>query len=369
MRKALHILSLLLLTALLPAGCARDVLEVEKPQLKVRIRIPSGTEDTKTVDPSSAELRINNLRLWVFLAEDAGGKPAGTCLGYLNPDKAQISREGTQEFSFKLEEAVAKAKPKVNVYALANQGSTGLNVNQLTSATTQAFLDEVVLGENRFGVQSPVTAVPSGGIPYTACGKNIVLSGTFPVLEAGLFTLTRVVSKIHVVLCQAVDEAGTMEAFSVQSITLNEGQIPLRENLFNETSAPKISPEYHSTALSFPVPSPIAQNPECDTYVYKSTMGDQEYENLINAGISQGVLSDCGVYYLKESDKCLTGTITYTVGTEAPKSVNFSMKTGENFSRNHDWIVYLYFIGDAIEFSVSWTEWTNGGNYYLTPDD
>ena len=367
MRKALlHILLITMLTTLLPAGCTQKLVP-EQPTLTVRVYFPGSSAETKTTGATTDEQKINNFRLWVYLAEDAGGKAAGTCLGFLKPAENQIKREGMQEFSFKLDEAVAKAKPKVNVYALVNVGGAGINGNSLSAATTQAFLDAAVLQGDYFGTSNPV--IPGGGIPYTACGKNVQLSGSYPVLEAGTYTLTRTVSKLRVVMCQAVDEAGTLDDIYISALKLKGDQIPQQEYLFNETSAPKISVFYEASALSFPIPSPIAGNPECDTYIYQSGMADQAYEELIADGIAQGVLSDCGVYYLRESDKRLQGQITYSIGTGAEKTVTFQMADGESFSRNHDWIVYLYFIGDAMQFSVSWTDWTDGAEFYITPEN
>ena len=367
MKKALlHILLFTVLTALLPAGCTQKLV-TEQPTFTVKVYFPDTSADTKATGASANEQKINNFRLWVFLAEDAGGKAAGTCLGYLKPSESQIKREGMQEFSFKLDEAVAKAKPKVNVYALVNQAGTGIDGNKLNAATTQAFLDDAVLQGNYFVMNRPPT--PSARIPYTACGKNVPLSGSYPVLEAGTYTLVRAVSKMRVVMCQAVDDAGPLDDIYISSLKLTEGQIPQQEYLFNETSAPKISVFYETSALSIPVPNPIAGNPECDTFIYQSGMADQAYEDLIADGIAQGVLSDCGVFYLRESDKRLQGQITYSMGTGAEKTVTFQMADGENFSRNHDWIVYLYFIGDAMRFSVSWTDWTDGAEFYITPEN
>ena len=51
-----------------------------------------------------------------------------------------------------------------------------------------------------------------------------------------------------------------------------------------------------------------------------------------------------GPIYLRESDKQLTGTITYTIGGEE-KIANFAMQQAGDFSRNHTWIVYAYYAG------------------------
>jgi hypothetical protein len=56
-----------------------------------------------------------------------------------------------------------------------------------------------------------------------------------------------------------------------------------------------------------------------------------------------------GPIYLRESDKQLRGTITYTIGegTPEPQTVDFAMQQAGDFSRNHTWIVYAYYAGSG----------------------
>jgi hypothetical protein len=50
---------------------------------------------------------------------------------------------------------------------------------------------------------------------------------------------------------------------------------------------------------------------------------------------------------LRESDKQLTGTITYTIGGGTEQTANFAMQQAGDFSRNHTWIVYAYYAGSG----------------------
>ena len=52
-----------------------------------------------------------------------------------------------------------------------------------------------------------------------------------------------------------------------------------------------------------------------------------------------------GPYYLRESDKRLEGTISYSVDNVAQTPVTFKMKDNGDFLRNHSWIVYAYYEG------------------------
>ena len=67
-----------------------------------------------------------------------------------------------------------------------------------------------------------------------------------------------------------------------------------------------------------------------------------------------------GRFYLRESDKKIKGTITYTIGSGEEKHASFMMANEKDFSRNHTWIVFGYFAGkETLQvYSVDVTEWT-----------
>ena len=82
---------------------------------------------------------------------------------------------------------------------------------------------------------------------------------------------------------------------------------------------------------------------------------------MINDGIDKERLTPVGQFYLRESDKKITGTITYTVGSSTTElSAPFTMSEAGDFSRNHTWIVYGFFAGkDNLKvFSVDVNDWT-----------
>ena len=68
--------------------------------------------------------------------------------------------------------------------------------------------------------------------------------------------------------------------------------------------------------------------------------------------------------YLPESDKRLTGTIYFHLGTEsvASRTASFTMLNGD-FRRNQTWIVYIYYSGSSkLDItSVKVTDWEDGG--------
>jgi hypothetical protein len=86
----------------------------------------------------------------------------------------------------------------------------------------------------------------------------------------------------------------------------------------------------------------IAETADPTDYIYFN-QDAQEYENLINGAN----LTVNGPIYLRESDKQLAGTITYTIAGGEPQSVGFQMQQAGDFSRNHTWIVYAYYAGSG----------------------
>jgi hypothetical protein len=93
--------------------------------------------------------------------------------------------------------------------------------------------------------------------------------------------------------------------------------------------------------------NPIVRNEDPTVYAYSSSLSDESYETLINEGVSKQELTEFGPVYLPESDKRLSGTIAFHIGSDTtPLYAPFSMATG-NFHRNQTWLVYAYYIGSS----------------------
>ena len=90
----------------------------------------------------------------------------------------------------------------------------------------------------------------------------------------------------------------------------------------------------------------IAATDDPTKYLYLG-QDAQEYGNLINEAASKATpeVTVEGPIYLRESDKQLAGTITYTIGGVAQEPVTFQMQQAGDFKRNHTWIVYAYYAG------------------------
>jgi len=193
--------------------------------------------------------------------------------------------------------------------------------------------------------------------------KNQPVDGMAPIVSVGNnVKVARAVSKVRFVFCNSsnADE----QKLTIQSITFDDDMIPKEEYLF--LNAPytgrnfKVGSEYEAAAPLVNTPTVVASYSSPTEYAFMGQTG-QEYEALINKGIKEKILTEVGKFYLRESDKKITGTITYTVGSSTTAlSARFAMSEAGDFSRNHTWIVYGFFAGkDNLKvFSVDVNSWT-----------
>ena len=369
----------IVLSALMLAGaCSR--LDEQKAALNIYVRLP---EDAATkaayTDWStlfSRETRINDLKIWVFLNESTDASlPAGLLLGYLEPKQLNVVSGSVQKFTVLLDKEVASKIKKVDVYVLAN--SRAIQMQEIGKTTTSAELEALTLSGNRFGIADNGAPTNTGivdyeGLPYTAMGKGLTLSGSGSnlSLDNEKLELVRAVSKIQFVFSQIKLSSGeTPVPFSINWLELNGGQIPEQEYLFNDSANKyKIGNEYVTRTLTFPVPSKdeIVGNTNPSSYVRDSSNETpQEYQARIYEALVNNTLTGYAPCYLRESDKALTGKINYTLGTFAPKTLDFSMNPNEKFTRNSSWVLYFYINNNALSLSVSYADWTSDGSYTI----
>jgi hypothetical protein len=166
--------------------------------------------------------------------------------------------------------------------------------------------------------------------------------------------------------------------YVVNNISLNGGTMPTQEYLFLDGAYPayrlKVKKNNGVTVYE-EAPKTLIENAteinECDDpseYAYVSGDG-QDYENTINTAVTAEKVSDLGRFYLRESDIKLTGKINYKVGEGSSKEATFSMKADGDFSRNHTWIVYAYFMnGNLLNVNMvdvkSWASYPGSHTVY-----
>lgn len=348
----------------------------KKPVLKVYVFAPDRPivtrADNGDVDASAEENEIHSLDVWVF--ENSNGNP----VGHVRLNNVELSEAGS-EVSMDISDDFAESKPKVDVYVAANVTNANCGLS-LDAYTNRATLEDALIKSGYFGVSPLVSSVPNDGLPMSGVLKNQEVSGTSPVLRVGPESgglsnvrLVRAVSKIRFVFSKSSTNTDNLKVNSIKLDGYDDTNhigLPNEEYLFLDGAYPgsrlkvqgSSSEDYvaETTLLSNIDGATIKTNDSPAAYAYNGTMTGQEYENLINSGIIDNKLSELGRYYLRESDKKVSGKITYTIG-DTEKTVVFQTESAGDFSRNHTWIVYGYFVssGNLLLNMVEIKNWSN----------
>ena len=327
--------------------------------------------DIGNVDPIEKESLINSLQIWVF---EHGTE---NLVSYYQPETvSNLNDDKGVTYQLNVSEAFAKADPKptVDVYVVANVKSENCGLS-CDDKTTRATLEGAKIGSSYFGLSSLVAEVPDAGLPMSGVLRDVAVSGSAPVFKISSVKLTRAVSKLRFIFSR--DKSG--EVVKISSITLGAElspenqetqipQIPTEEYLFlkADNSLYHIGSTYENGGTELlpsdsPLRNDIKSNDDPLKYTYQSGQNAQDYENLIAAGVRDEKLSGVGPYYLRETDKQLSGVISYKKGTsEDVYKAEFKMKAAGDFSRNHTWIIYAYYGVDGMKvvtvYSQNWTE-------------
>lgn len=360
-----------LVVAVMLTGCQRSEEEVKAPDgedcfLEIPICAPNRPiltrGDVGEIASSEAERTVHSLQIWVFKSKD------GSLVCYRNlTDFTSLNASPYQQtYKMIVDKTFAEVRDNVDIYVVANAasylGTTVSNPADLKPANLKpANLNAAMIDEGSFGTSTLIKTVPDGGLPMSAVLKNQPIYGSFPALRIGsqeqpaVLELTRAVSKLRFVLCRIKEQPASL--VSINSIKLNGNSIPtttyLMPGTYNYSS-------YVSDDITFedddfenhkllPEKIPDVDNPLDYTY---ETQAAQDYETMIDAAVEAGSLKQLGPTYLRESDKQLTGTISYTYKDngidKTPDPVTFSMGGAGDFLRNHSWIVYIYYMDSKI---------------------
>lgn len=299
------------------------------------------------IDNTINEGTIKSMQLWVYESE------TGNYVGYFRTDDVAALNEGQgTTYQIPVSDDFARNKPDVNVYVMANVTSANCGVETLDKNTIRAALLEgaKITGglSGHFGLEQNTRTVPDDGLPFAGKLTTQPVVGDAPTLRVGSLSqvatvqLTRAVSKLRFVFSKTAGEP----AVNIKSIKINEQMIPEVEYLFQtpvSMSYNTAEAELLSTAIDN-----IAETTDPTQFIYENQTA-QAYENLINEAASKATpeVTVEGPIYLRESDKQLAGTITYTIGKGADQTANFAMQQAGDFSRNHTWIVYAYYGGSG----------------------
>ena len=349
-----------MLTVLFSACSSSDAAEGPKeathqqPQLAIYVYAPEQAAakrnaaqtraDVGEVNSVTDEGTIKSLQIWVYKSE------SGAYVGYFSTEDvaALNSGQGTT-YQLPVTDEFAAAKPDVNVYVMANMtngnyGSAALGEN----SSREALLNGAKITTGHFGLEQNTRTVPDDGLPFAGMLTGQPVVGDAPTLRVGTLSavstvqLTRAVSKLRFVFAKTTGEPEV----KITSIKMNASMIPDVEYLFQTPTSMTYNTEAKELLLDDI--DDIAETADPTQFIYTNQTA-QAYENLINAAANKQPkeVTVEGPIYLRESDKQLAGTITYTIGEGADQTANFAMQQVGDFSRNHTWIVYAYYGGSG----------------------
>lgn len=363
--------SVLLLVAVLFAACSSsDGDETggstahRQTMLTIHVYSPEGTgtetrtgtrtgtrAETGEVNPIAGESTVYSLKIWVYESE------TNEYVGYLDTKEvASLNMGEGATYQLPVSDDFAERKPEVDVYVLANVTAANCGVGTLNKDTWQSnLLNEAKIAFGYFGLGTLISSVPEDGLPMAGKLTLQPVVGEAPALRVGTLdevatvSLTRAVSKLRFVFANAKNELPV----TITGITMNAGMIPDEEYFFRTPAGMT----YNANAMGLlSTDIDVNETEDPTRYIYFE-QDAQAYEDLIdNAGLSVH-----GPIYLRESDKQLAGTITYTIGDGAPQTADFQMQKAGDFKRNHTWIIYAYYAGsDRLQVQALYVkEWVN----------
>lgn len=368
----------MMLVALLLTACSQDE-KTETPKeptlLNIYVYMPERPivtrADVGEVNPIQNDVdesKITSLQIWVF------NHTTRELVSYLKPEDGSImelnGNTPGKTYQLSVSEAfeIAKNKPTVDVYVVANMTTVEVGaISKLLGEDTDAeTLDAAVLnGQYGLNISGLTSKVPDSGLPMAGVARNVSVSGTAPVYKLSSVKLTRIVSKLRFVLSResSADEEDDVPV-TIKNITLDAGMIPTSEYVFlaDDNKPYHIGTEYNAETYDFlgTQLDDIKKNDDPMAYAYQAGKDAQTYEDMIATGVENNKLTQIGPYYLFESDRQLSGTITYQAKNEEAKTATFKMSDAGDFSRNHTWIVYAYYGGTRLEvISVYVEKWTD----------
>ena len=363
MSRRIHIRMWMLVISflLLAVACSSsdDTEGTEKRQAMLTVYVYSPEHpllirsDVGNVNASAAESKITRLQIWIF-ENGTGNKVA-----YLDTQETSLLSVGEGAvYQIPVSDEFARNKPDVDVFVMANIPSDGFGGgNTLDATSTREQVRTADIPEGRFGLSSPTKVVPDEGLPMTGALTAQPVVGDAPVLRIGTLTniatvqLVRAVSKVRFVFANTKSTTDdSAPPLYIKGITMDADKIPQQEYLIPPRTAPTLAYYTAEKALFLAANETeyvTAAETENPTLFIFGGQEAQEYEDLLDEYISKdpAELTQIGPYYLKESDRQLSGKISYQIGSTSKEPMAFRMEHEGDFRRNHTWIVYAYYVG------------------------
>ena len=336
-------------------------LNVSTPTAQARANAPanpagtSGTPGQDETNPSpDTEEKITSIRVWAF--RSGSDRATATPIGFKS--ETNLSVKGSHNVSMMITRKNAETLGKIDLYILLNAESEGVLDGKDCIKMTRAELEALVI-KNNFGIANGTAqtiVVPDAGLPISRVIKeldvtdNIKDNATDAALHSINIPLIRAVSKLHFFFTRK--DVKDTEGVEVTKIEVNKGIVPTQSSVFPTatTDANKetdgltgdlTSLTYFKEKMTFgrvatgdikPVENPT-------NYIRKPDQTAEDYITNLRAATTE-----CYLSYLRETGKKLTGTIYFKLNKSgAVKHATFSIS---NAYRNHEMVVYGYFLGD-----------------------
>lgn len=336
-------------------------LNVSTPTAQARANAPakpagtSGTLGQNETNPSpDTEAKITSIRVWAF--KSGSDKATATPIGFKS--ETNLSAQGSHNVSMMITRKNAETLGKIDLYILLNAESVGVLDGKDCIKMTRAELEKLVI-KNQFGIAegtAQTTAVPQAGLPISRVIKeldvthNIKDNATEAAQHSINIPLIRAISKLHFFFTRK--NVKDTEGVEVTKIEVNENVIPTQSSVFPTatTDANKktegltgnlTSLTYLNQKMTFGSVATGNIKPVTDPtrYIRKPGQNADDYITKLREATTE-----CHLSYLRETGKKLTGTIHFKLNKSgAEKQATFSIS---NAYRNHEMVVYGYFLGD-----------------------
>ena len=336
-------------------------LNVSTPTAQARANAPakpagtSGKLGQNETNPSpDTEEKITSIRVWAFKSDTE--RATATPIGFKS--ETNLSAQGSHNVSMMITRKNAETLAKIDLYILLNAESVGVLDGKDCIKMTRAELEKLVI-KNQFGIAegtAQTTVVPPAGLPISRVIKeldvtnNIKDNATEAAQHSINIPLIRAVSKLHFFFTRK--NVKDTEGVEVTKIEVNENVIPTQSSVFPTatTDANKetegltgnlTSLTYLSQKMTFGSVATGNIKPVTDptSYIRKPGQTADDYITKLREATTE-----CHLSYLRETGKELTGTIYFKLNKSgAVKQATFSIS---NAYRNHEMVVYGYFLGD-----------------------
>lgn len=353
------------------------------PILTINILAPAEQEgaltraDVGTVPALENENRIYHIWVWAFLTGDTNGDNA-VPVGSLYQELGGVLSTTCQ---MSISPDVVSGDKNLDIYVVANSEAIPSASYHMGHNVTLGTIKNLVFGKatngteqyDDFGITTLQHTVPDGkGLPMSQYALGCEVIKASKLSKDVNITLRRAVSKLRFVFARSTG----LPDVQVTGFTLEKELIPNQEYVFPNNADLRtphipISVGYNTQTADYSKPLDTEGILEADdpkTLGWNGTETAEAYtQRLAEAYVGYENSLYYGLTYLRETGKPLKGTIKYKLNADdTERSVSFQMAEANDFTRNHEYIVYAYFEGGSLTVTPNIIPWKDGGTVEST---